>query len=206
MAPAPAPPGRRRYRQRQYRRDRQSERRAPPNDRCSRPVVAPGFIDPHTHYDAQICWDAPVTPSSWHGVTTVVMGNCGVGIAPCRPADARNRDARPGQRRGDSVRSAEAGHHLGLGNLPPVHGRGRAPRSRRSTSRFLAPLTPFRHYVMGEASMERAADRRRDRPNRGAARRGDGAGAFGFSTTLAQPAYRLPGRVRSPAATPAATS
>ncbi len=50
-------------------------------------LVTPGWVDVHTHYDGQAMWDAELAPSSWHGVSTVLFGNCGVGFAPVRRTD-----------------------------------------------------------------------------------------------------------------------
>ncbi len=146
-------------------------------------VVAPGFIDPHTHYDAQICWDAAVTPSPWHGVTSVVMGNCGVGIAPCRPAerevamrDLVNVESIP-------FEVLERGITWNWETFPQFMTAAGERRPALNLG-FLAPLTPFRHYVMGEASMERAATT--DETRRISALLGEAmdAGAFGFSSTV----------------------
>ena len=146
-------------------------------------VVAPGFIDPHTHYDAQICWDGAVTPSPWHGVTSVVMGNCGVGIAPCRPEsrevamrDLVNVEAIP-------FDVLERGITWDWETFPQFMDAAAARRPALNLG-FLAQLTPFRHYVMGEASMERAATV--DETQRIGALLAEAmdAGAFGFSSTI----------------------
>ncbi|HKX37558.1 MAG TPA: amidohydrolase family protein, partial [Burkholderiales bacterium] len=146
-------------------------------------VLAPGFIDPHTHYDAQICWDGATTPSSWHGVTTVVMGNCGVGIAPCRPAareiamrDLVNVEAIP-------FEVLNAGITWDWETFPQYMDAA-ARRKPALNLAFLAPLTPFRHYVMGEASMERAADASETEKIASLLDQAIGAGAFGWSSTL----------------------
>src|SRR3954471_14663063 len=146
-------------------------------------VVAPGFIDPHTHYDAQICWDEGLTPSSWHGVTSVVMGNCGVGIAPCRPAtreiamrDLVNVEAIP-------FEVLKAGITWDWETFPQYMDAA-AKRKSALNLAFLAPLTPLRHYVMGEASMERAADAGETAKIAEILGEAMDAGAFGFSSTL----------------------
>lgn len=146
-------------------------------------VVAPGFIDPHTHYDAQICWDGAITPSSWHGVTSVVMGNCGVGIAPCRPQareiamrDLVNVEAIP-------FEVLSAGITWDWETFPQYLDAAARRKSSLNLA-FLAPLTPLRHYVMGEASLDRAASP--DEIGHIKALLGEAvdAGAFGFSSTL----------------------
>ena len=79
--------GRRRDQRRPHRRGRPRPRRGREEIDARGRLVTPGFVDIHTHYDGQATWDSRLQPSSWHGVTTAVMGNCGVGFAPVRPAD-----------------------------------------------------------------------------------------------------------------------
>ena len=146
-------------------------------------VVAPGFIDPHTHYDAQICWDGAVTPSSWHGVTSVVMGNCGVGIAPCLP-EAREIAMRDLVNvEGIPFDVLDKGITWDWETFPEFMDAADA-RQPSVNLAFLAPLTPFRHYVMGEESMERAATPEEAGRIAGLLGEAVDAGAFGFSTTI----------------------
>ena len=145
-------------------------------------TVTPGFIDHHTHYDAQICWDPVISPSSWHGVTSVIMGNCGVGLAPCKP----------------EVREIAAWDLVNVEAIPfdvlsqgvtwdwetfPEYMDAADRRGSGINLGFMAPLTPFRHYVMGEESMERAATPEETTRIAALLREAMQAGAFGFSTT-----------------------
>jgi N-acyl-D-aspartate/D-glutamate deacylase len=145
-------------------------------------IVAPGFVDPHTHFDAQICWDSQITPSSWHGVTSVVMGNCGVGLAPCRPQahdiaalDLVNVEAIP-------YDVLKRGITWDWESFPSYLDAAERRGSAINLS-FLAPLTPFRHYVMGEESMERAATEQEREKIAGLLHQAVAAGALGFSFT-----------------------
>jgi N-acyl-D-aspartate/D-glutamate deacylase len=145
-------------------------------------VVTPGFVDPHTHYDAQICWDGAVTPSSWHGVTSVVMGNCGVGIAPCKPAarEIAMRDLVSVE--GIPFDVLNKGITWDWETFPQFMDAAAARRPSLNLA-FIAPLTPFRHYVMGEASMERAANAEETARIAALIAEAVDAGALGFSST-----------------------
>lgn len=148
-------------------------------------VLAPGFIDPHTHYDAQVAWDPLLTSSPWHGVTTVVMGNCGVGVAPVKPEtceillhDLVNVEAIPY----DVMHAGIEWQWESVGEyLETIDRRGLG-----INIAALVAFTPLRHYVMGEAAMERQATPEEIATMRGLLREAMHAGAFGFSTTTSR--------------------
>ncbi len=145
-------------------------------------VVSPGFIDPHTHYDAQIWWDPVLRTSSVHGVTTVMMGNCGVGLAPCTPrqreillADLTNVEGIPLDllQRGVCWQWESFPELLDAADKRPFG----------VNLGFFAPLSPFRHLVMGEDSMERWATEAETQRIAQLLKEAVAAGAFGFSSS-----------------------
>lgn len=146
-------------------------------------VVSPGFIDHHTHYDAQVLWDPMVTCSSWHGVTSIIMGNCGVGLAPCRPAD---REAVVGDLvnvEGLPLEALQQGVHWSwesIGeylNTVAANGLG-------INVGMMVPLSALRQYVLGAECVERGANEQELSQLRVLFREAMDEGAFGFSTTV----------------------
>ena len=146
-------------------------------------VIAPGFVDIHTHYDAQIAWDRLLTCSCWHGVTTVLMGNCGVGVAPCKPGqtdviawDLVNVEAVPYEVLMEGVSWAweSFADYMRAVTTPQV----------ALNTAFLVPLSALRFYVMGDAATERGADAAEIEQMVELLREAMQAGAFGFSASL----------------------
>src|SRR3954470_9405225 len=146
-------------------------------------IVAPGFIDIHTHYDAQVFWDPALTPSCWHGVTSVVAGNCGFSIAPVRP-----------QHRELLVRTLQHVEDMAPDTLfegVPWDDFETFPQyldaiEQRGTLLNYACYvghTAVRIFVMGEAGYERAATDDEIRAMQGVIADALAAGAAGFATS-----------------------
>jgi len=151
-------------------------------------VVCPGFIDPHTHYDPQIAWDRLLDASAEHGVTTVLMGNCGVGVAPCRAAERELMIHDLVNVEGMSAEVLSAGIDWQWETFPEYLDWADRRGSGINLA-FLAPLAPLRTWVLGPEANERAASAGETRAIAGLLREAVEAGAFGFSTTA------IPGHV-----------
>ena len=156
-------------------------------------VVAPGFIDIHTHYDAQVFWDPALTPSCYHGVTTVVAGNCGFSIAPTR-AEHHELIARTLENVEDmDVAALAAGIPWDFATFPEYlasvanHGVG---------INFAAYIghTALRLFVMGDDAYERTATAEEIAAMQQVLREAMDAGAAGFATSFAFPHRGIDGK------------
>ncbi|HEY4910600.1 MAG TPA: amidohydrolase family protein [Methylomirabilota bacterium] len=145
-------------------------------------VVAPGFIDPHTHYDAQLTWDPLASCSSWHGVTTIVTGNCGFTLAPCRPRDRLTLMRMLEYVEGMSLEAMEKGIRWEFESfaeyLDALDRRGLAVNVGAMVGH-----SAVRQYVMGDAAWERAATEEEIERMAHEVRTAMAVGAVGFSST-----------------------
>jgi N-acyl-D-amino-acid deacylase len=145
-------------------------------------VLAPGFIDLHTHYDCQVSWDRALTPSCWHGVTTVVMGNCGFSIAPCRPDDRELLMRMLLYVEGMPTEALRAGIHWEWETFPEYLDTLERWRPGLNVAVFVGHAA-IRYYVMGSAATERAATDDELQRMQDVVREAMRAGAVGFSTS-----------------------
>ena len=149
-------------------------------------ALAPGFIDVHTHYDAQVLWDPDLTPSSWHGVTSVVMGNCGFGVAPTRP-EHRDTIVRTLENvEGMSMEALNAGIDWCFETFPEYLV-ALARRPMRLNAGAFIGHTPLRLFVLG--GEERPATGDEVEAMRRLVHSAMDAGALGFSTSR-QPSHQ----------------
>jgi N-acyl-D-aspartate/D-glutamate deacylase len=148
-------------------------------------AVAPGFVDVHTHYDAQLTWDPYATCSIWHGVTTVVIGNCGFGIAPCRP-EHRDLIMRTLERvEGMSIKAMRAGIDWGFETFPEYLDHLERLRPGVNVAALLGH-SAIRLYVMGEESMAREASEGELEAMLRITREAMTAGAIGLGSTTTE--------------------
>ncbi len=147
-------------------------------------LVTPGFLDIHTHYDPQVLWDPALTPSSWHGVTGVVAGNCGYSIAPTRPRDRASLLRTLDKVEDMRVATLEAGVVWDFETYPQYL----EAVSRRGTLINFGGYvghTPVRLYVMGDDAYERPATNDEITDMRAVVAQSILGGALGFSTDRA---------------------
>jgi N-acyl-D-amino-acid deacylase len=154
-------------------------------------VLTPGFVDIHTHFDAQIFWDRDLTPSSWHGVTTVVQGNCGFGIAPARPQDRQLIMETLELVEGMKLATLQEGIDWSFETFPEYLDVLRALPKRINVAAFV-PHSMVRLYVMGaDAAFSRTATDDELEAICAVVREALAAGAVGISTSQA-PSHQGP--------------